>query len=115
MFEFDLKKQTPYLWVSLNGKLVSNDDANKMMEIISQELNTNNHSLIIDLNKLNYINSSGFNIFLKLLSLSRNLGGDTILCNINNNINQLLITTKLNTIFKIENNINDIKDLTNEK
>jgi len=115
MFEFDLKKQSPYLWVSLNGKLVSNDDANEMMEFISAELTKNNHSLIMDLKELNYINSSGFNIFLKLLTLSRNLGGDTILCNINNNINQLLITTKLNTIFKIENNINDIKDLTNEK
>ena len=115
MFEFDLKKQTPYLWVSLSGKLVSNDDANEMMEIISAELTKNNHSFIIDLKELNYINSSGFNIFLKLLTFSRNLAGDTILCNINNNINQLLLTTKLNTIFKIENNINDIKDLTNEK
>tara|TARA_B100001287_G_scaffold45737_1_gene34823 strand:+ start:8557 stop:8904 length:348 start_codon:yes stop_codon:yes gene_type:complete len=115
MFEFTIKKQSPYLWVSLTGKLIIDDDASKMMEELSSNLNEKNNIVIIDLKELNYVNSSGFNNFLKLLTISRNSGGDLILCNINNNVNQLLITTKLNTIFKIEKNISDIQDYINKK
>ncbi len=115
MFEFKIEKQSPYLWVNLKGKLIVDDDASRMIEELSADLNEKNNIVIINLKELNYVNSSGFNNFLKLLTISRNIGGDLILCNINNNINQLLITTKLNTIFKIEKNISNIQDYINNK
>ena len=115
MFEFNIKKQSPYIWVDLIGKLISDEDATNMMDTISSELSSQNPFIIMNLKDLNYINSSGFNNFLKVLTLSRNIDGDTILCNTNNNINQLLITTKLNTIFKIKNEINSIEDYINKK
>ena len=115
MFEFEIKEHSPYLWINLKGKLISNDDAVKMMENISAAASKKNNILIINLKDLTYMNSSGFNNFLKLLTISRNLGGNTILCNINKNINQLLITTKLNTIFTIEETINDIDQYINKK
>ncbi|MCH1612689.1 MAG: STAS domain-containing protein, partial [Flavobacteriales bacterium] len=64
---------------------------------------------------LEYINSSGFNSLLKILTKSRNMGGDTFLCNINSVIETLLITTKLNTIFKVENKIENLKDFMNKQ
>ena len=115
MFEFKIEKQSPYIWVNLKGKLIIDNDALKMLEELTSYLNEKNNILIINLKELNYVNSSGFNNFLKLLTISRNIGGDLILCNINSNINQLLITTKLNTIFKIEKNISDIQDYINKK
>ncbi len=115
MFEFEINEHSPYLWINLKGKLISNDDATKLMEDISSLASKKNNILIINLKDLTYINSSGFNSFLKLLTISRNLSGDTILCNINKNINQLLITTKLNTIFNIEETINDIEQYINKK
>ena len=65
--------------------------------------------------ELEYINSSGFNNLLKILTNSRNIGGDTFLCNINSVIETLLITTKLNTIFKVENQIENLKDFINKQ
>jgi anti-anti-sigma factor len=115
MFEFNIKKKNTYIWVNLIGKLISDEDATNMMDTLSSELSAKNKYIILNLKELNYINSSGFNNFLKLLTLSRNMDGDTILCNSNNNINQLLITTKLNTIFKTEKEINSIEDYLNKK
>ena len=115
MFEFRIHKQQPYMWVNLKGKLIIDNDALKMANELSEMINESNNIIIVDLKELNYINSSGFNNFLKLLTVARNNGGDLILCNINSNINQLLITTKLNTIFKIENNILSIQDYINKK
>ena len=43
------------------------------------------------------------------------MGGDTFLCNINSVIETLLITTKLNTIFKVENKIENLKDFVNKQ
>ena len=62
---------------------------------------------------LNYINSSGFNQLLKILSTTRNHGGDTYLCNINSSIDALLITTKLNTIFTIKQETKNLSDFKN--
>ena len=55
------------------------------------------------------------NNLLKILTKSRNFGGDTFLCNINSVIETLLITTKLNTIFKVENKIENLKDFLNKQ
>ena len=91
----------------------------KMMEknmsdqIISNVSNTYS-KVIINLNDLEYINSSGFNNILKVLTSSRNLAGDTILCNANSLIEKLLITTKLNTIFKVQSNIENLEDFLNK-
>ena len=114
MFEFNLETQPPYLWLNLKGKLISDGDALKMMEEVSSQINKSNNILLLNLEELNYINSSGFNNFLKLLTISRNQSGDLILLNINNNINQLLITTKLNTIFKIEKSVKNISEYINK-
>lgn len=115
MFEFELKEQAPYLWVNLKGKLISDEDASKMMEQLSLKLSKKNNIILLNLKELNYINSSGFNSFLKLLTIARNHDGDTVLCNMNNNINQLLITTKLNTIFKVATDIDNVEDYLNKK
>ena len=69
----------------------------------------------MNLQDLEYINSSGFNNLLKILTSSRNMGGDTFLCNINSVIETLLITTKLNTIFRVENEIENLKDFINKQ
>jgi anti-anti-sigma factor len=115
MFEFELKQHEPYLWVDLKGKLISDDDASKMMLELSSKISKKRNIVLLNLKELSYINSSGFNSFLKLLTIARNHDGDTILCNMNSNINQLLITTKLNTIFKIELNLENIEDYLNKK
>ena len=82
-------------------------------QIISNVSNTYS-KVIINLSKLEYINSSGFNNILKVLTSSRNLAGDTILCNANSLIEKLLITTKLNTIFKVQSNIENLEDFLNK-
>ena len=70
MFEFKIEKQSPYLWVNLKGKLIVDDDASRMIEELSADLNEKNNIVIINLKELNYVNSSGFNNFLKLLLLN---------------------------------------------
>lgn len=47
------------------------------------------------------MNSSGLNTLIQLLTKTRNSGGETVIYNMNKKINELLLITKLNTLFKI--------------
>ena len=110
MFEYSIVEKTPYIWVNLVGKLIMEDDAKEFMKKTESILSQNCNTAVINMQKLNYINSSGFNQLLKILSATRNLGGDTYLCNMNSSIDTLLITTKLNTIFTIKQEIKNLSD-----
>ena len=114
MFEIKIEKKSNHVWVDLVGKLINEDDSKKMSDEIISNVSINYSMVIINLCDLEYINSSGFNNILKVLTSSRNLNGDTILCNANSLIEKLLITTKLNTIFKVQSNIENLEDFLNK-
>ena len=115
MLEINILKDSNYLWVDIKGKLIIEQDGKDIFEQISSNISEKHSNIILNLKDLEYINSSGFNNLLKILTRSRNFGGDTFLCNINSVIETLLITTKLNTIFKVKNKIENLKDFLNKQ
>ena len=115
MLEIKILKDSDYLWVDIKGKLIIDEDGKNLFNQINSNLSKKCSNIVLNLKDLEYINSSGFNNLLKLLTKSRNFGGDTFLCNINSVIETLLITTKLNTIFKVENKIENLKDFLNKQ
>tara|TARA_B110000483_G_scaffold153598_1_gene182550 strand:- start:1902 stop:2249 length:348 start_codon:yes stop_codon:yes gene_type:complete len=115
MLEIKILKDSNYLWADIKGKLIIEEDRKNMFEQINSNISEKCSNIVLNLKELEYINSSGFNNLLKILTNSRNIGGDTFLCNINSVIETLLITTKLNTIFKVENQIENLKDFINKQ
>jgi anti-anti-sigma factor len=115
MLDIKILKDSNYLWVDIIGKLIIEEDGKNMFEEINSNISEEYSNIVLNLKDLEYINSSGFNNLLKILTSSRNMGGDTFLCNINSVIETLLITTKLNTIFKVENKIENLKDFVNKQ
>ena len=114
MFEVNILENSKYLWVDLKGKLMTEENGGEMFNLICDKLSENRSIVILNLLNLEYINSSGFNNILKILTKSRNLDGDSILCNLNSVIEKLLITTKLNTIFVVQNQIENLEDFMNK-
>ena len=56
---------------------------------------------IISLEELAFINSVGLSFLIAVLTKSRNAGGETIIVNVNEKITQLLVMTKLHSIFTV--------------
>ena len=78
MFEIKIEKKSNHIWVDVKGKLINEDDSKKMSDQINSNISiTYSNIVIINLCDLEYINSSGFNNILKILTSSRNLDGDT--------------------------------------
>lgn len=60
--------------------------------------------MVINCSQIKLLNSSGINVFLKILTKLRNRGGELVLCELPQHIAKLLIITKLNSIFSVFEN-----------
>jgi len=99
-FSIDDVQQT-YLSVSLEGRLVDESEAQDMLHQIDAKINDDKTQIIIDLKLLEYINSSGLNSLVNILTKSRSNGGDVILSQLSEKVKSLFIVTKLNTVFTV--------------
>ena len=67
--------------------------------------------VIINLEAIEYINSTGLSILINIFTQARNNGGEVVITNIPEKINQLLVITKLNSIFNIEETVEAAKKI----
>ena len=61
----------------------------------------NTPDIYLDLKELEYLNSSGLNVLIQILTQARNHGAEVYLQHIPQEIDKLLLITKLKSIFKI--------------
>lgn len=85
----------------LSGELIDKNQAINLMHDIDELMIVGKNKLVIDLSDLRYLNSSGLNVLIQLLTKTRTNGGESIICNVGKKVHELLIITKLNTLFKI--------------
>lgn len=85
----------------LQGELIDRNQADAMMKEIETAIAAGESSVVLNLADLKYLNSSGLNILINILTKSRKAGGDVAICNINKKINELLVITKLNSVFNV--------------
>jgi len=99
--EFNHQVQDHVAIFKLSGKIMEIGATDELLGAIDELTFNGTVNFIIDLDKLTYINSNGLNSLINILTKSRNAGGDTILCSVNEKISKLLLITKLNTLFTI--------------
>lgn len=85
----------------LKGELIDKNQATDLLKNVDELLVAGKNKLLIDLSDLKYINSSGLNVLIQLLTKTRTGGGESVIYNVSKKVNELLIITKLNTLFKI--------------
>jgi anti-anti-sigma factor len=82
----------------LKGRLMDQQQADRLMSTLDTELATGVRSVILDMSELQYMNSTGLNILINVLTRTRNAGGDTLIAGMSNSVRQLFIVTKLDTV-----------------
>jgi anti-sigma B factor antagonist len=85
----------------LMGELVDRDQAVKMLAEMDAAISRGENKVLLNLQDLKYINSSGLNVFINILTKARKAGGDVAICCVNKKINELLVITKLNSVFNV--------------
>jgi anti-sigma B factor antagonist len=101
VFDFTVSKKGNYAVIGLSGNLIEKGQAISLLDKAEELSNENCNRWAIDLEKLIYMNSSGLNTLIQLLTKARVAGGEAVLFNMNKKINELILITKLHTLFKV--------------
>lgn len=91
--------------IRLFGELIDRNQANELLADIENLLKEKKIKYVFDLSELKYMNSSGLNVLINILSKTRKEGGDVVMANVSRKVNELLVITKLNTLFKVTSTV----------
>ena len=84
----------------LEGKLMGGPDAESFQSLIRGLVADGVGKVVVDLGKVSWVNSTGLGILISGYTTMKSNGGSLKLLNVNKRIDQILIVTKLHTIFE---------------
>lgn len=85
----------------LRGRLVAGDEAIEFRRLLTEEIEQGNAKAILDLRAVDYIDSTGLGHLVAAHSAFEKAGGALKLLNLSKRSAELLILTKLTTIFEM--------------
>lgn len=89
------------LYLRLTGDLIGSPDSQQILQIVNEYLGDAIQFCAIDLSAVRFINSTGIGVLVSVLTKFRNQGGELVLINPSEQLQKLLLITKLNAIFTI--------------
>ena len=86
--------------ITLKGNVMGGPDGSKLHETLYELKEKGQNNVVVDLHRAKFMNSSGLGMLISGLTTMRNAGGDLRLANVADRIQSLLVITKLVTVFK---------------
>ena len=87
--------------IIIEGSPLSEQDFKPLHDQVNKLIEMDKPNIVLNLEKINLLNSLGLNTLIKVFTKCRNNGGDMYIVNISDKINQVLLLTKLNTVLNI--------------
>jgi len=87
--------------LALEGKIMGGPEAGEINDQIHQMIDQRRTKIIIDMTKVEWMNSSGLGILIGAITTLKNNNGDLSLVNVSERVQNLLKITKLNDVFSI--------------
>ena len=97
----DQREQAGVVVLSLTGKVIGGPAASLLNDKVHELVESEQTSIVIDMQQVNLLNSSGLGILINALTTIRNANGDIRLAGTSEKIHHILAITKLTTVFKI--------------
>ncbi|CAG0953066.1 MAG: STAS domain-containing protein [Bacteroidetes bacterium] len=108
-FSFTQNKSAHVTVFFLQGRLMEKHHATALINEIENALANGCNKFILNLEKLEYLNSTGLGVLISLYTKIRNHSGELILSNISEPVKKLILISKLNSVFTIIENTDDAK------
>ena len=104
---YSVSEQDGVVVISLTGKIMGGPEATEINEKFHQLIDDKKLRVVIDLNYVEWMNSSGLGILIGAVTLLRNNQGKLLLINVSDRIQNLLKITKLSGIFETSDSLED--------
>lgn len=110
-FSFTIKVENSIVHLELSGRILDNEQTSRLLKEVENTISEKINKIVLDIENLEYINSNGLNCFIQLLTKARNMGGDAVIVNVPEKIKNLLLISKLNTVFTIKDSIGQANEI----
>ena len=107
MMQFTVSEKEGAVIVMLEGEMVGGPDATLLTDKVHELIQADKKKIILDMARINYMNSSGLGILIGGLTAVRNQGGDIKLIHLASKLKELLRITKLDCVFDVFENEED--------
>ena len=87
------------LVLELKGNFIGGDETDELQSEIRKVAELGNLKLVIDLGEVSYLNSSALGVLISAHANYTKRGGKIKLCQLNKNLENLFVITKLSLIF----------------
>jgi len=114
-FEYKIEEKEQFALVHLSGVLIAPNQTTALIENVQELVDNGMLNLIVNLSGIETMNSTGLNVMISILTKARNAGGEAIITNIPKKVNELMVITKLNTVFTVTDSIEDAVKLLNKE
>jgi anti-sigma B factor antagonist len=114
-FKAEISIVDTVLVVSLEGKVLEEAVLRQLLKDIDARLTEVKGKLIINIEKLDYINSTGINFFIKTLTKARVNNGDMILSGAQGSVLNIVQISKMNEVFTMTENLAEALIIHNTK
>jgi anti-sigma B factor antagonist len=104
-FSYKITNKGHFAIVEMSGNLIDKNQATPLLDEVQEMITKGLNTFVITMENFRYLNSNGLNVLVNILTKSRKNGGDTTICCISDKIKELLIITKLNTVFTITDDL----------
>lgn len=90
----------------LDGRIMSHE--NRQLELLVEDLLEKKcRKFIFDFNRVDFIDSAGIGLIMKLAAVIRNAAGEVLLCNPRTNVKNVFIMLGIETRFRIFDQLGD--------
>lgn len=109
---YELSEQSGVVIIALTGKIMGGPEATEINDKINHLIDEGKLNIIIDLDHVEWMNSSGLGILIGAVTILKNNGGALRLVHVSDRIQNLLKITKLNSVFEVSESLDKaISDL----
>ncbi|NND70664.1 MAG: STAS domain-containing protein [Rhodothermales bacterium] len=104
---YNLDERYNAVVITLKGNVMGGPDGSKLHSTLHELKEKGQVNVVVDLSKAKFMNSSGLGMLISAMTTMRNAGGDLRLANVADRIQSLLVITKLITVFKHYNSVDE--------
>ena len=97
---YDVEERYNAVVIELKGNVMGGPDGAKLHDTLHELKDNGKKNVIVDLSRVKFMNSSGLGMLISGMTTMRNAGGDLRLAAVVDRIQSLLVITKLITVFK---------------
>ena len=114
-FEYHIESKEAYTLINLSGILIAPNQSGELIEEFEETIAEGTLNVIVDLSGIETMNSTGLSVLISILTKARNAGGEAVLANLPEKVNELMVITKLYTVFTVDESIEAAEELLNKE